>query len=87
MITIILAIFAGVFTLGITLLDALPSLDFTLPMSFMDNISGFFNGVAFFLPVGSLLALFEIKMLVISFRLFWALCMRVKSFIPTISGG
>ena len=86
MITILLAILSGVFMLGLSLLDALPSLDFTLPLSFMDNISSFFNGVAFFLPVGALLGLFQIKMMIISFRLFWALCMRVKSFIPTISG-
>lgn len=87
MITILLAILSGIFTLGLLLIGALPTLDFELPMSFMDNISSFFNGVAFFLPVGALLALFEIKMFVISFRLFWSLCMRVKSFIPTISGG
>lgn len=87
MVTILLAILSGIFSLGLLLISSLPSLDFTLPTGFMDNISSFFNGVAFFLPVSALFALFEIKMLVISFRLFWSFCMRVKSFIPTISGG
>lgn len=85
MISILLAILSGVFGLGLLILDSLPSLDFTIPLNFMDNIQGFFNGIAFFIPVGALFALFEIKMSIVAFRIFWALCMRVKSFIPAIS--
>ncbi|MBE6852739.1 MAG: hypothetical protein E7505_04610 [Ruminococcus sp.] len=87
MLSIILFIFKMVFTLAYNLLDALPTLDFTIPVNLFDNIVEFFNGVAFFIPMAPILVLFELKLLVIQFRIFWALCMRVKSFIPTISGG
>lgn len=86
MLTILLFILGGLFTFSSGFIDILPSLDFTFPADFMTTASDFLNGVAFFLPVGPLLALFEFKLLIISFRMFWALCMRVKSFIPTISG-
>lgn len=85
MITILLAILSGILGLGLLLLNSLPTLDFTIPLNFLDNIQSFFNGVAFFLPVSALLSIFEIKMSIVAFRIFWALCMRVKSFIPAIS--
>lgn len=85
MISIILAVLSGLFGVGLMILDAVPALDFTIPLEFFANIQGFFNGVAFFLPVGALFSLFQIKMAVVSFRIFWSLCLRVKSFIPTIS--
>lgn len=86
MLSILLFILGAVFTLSSGLIDLLPSFDFTFSLDFMTTASDFLNGVAFFLPVAPLLALFEIKLLIISFRMFWALCLRVKSFIPTISG-
>lgn len=86
MLTVLLFILGSVFTIGFVLLDSLPTLNFTIPVDIFTNIGGFFNGVAFFLPVSALLVLFQLKMLVLTFRIFWSLVMRVKSFIPTISG-
>lgn len=87
MISILLAILKGLFTLVSNFIDALPSMDLTIPDNLFDGISGFFNGVAFFLPMGPIFLLFQIKLFVISFRIFWAIFMRIKSFIPGISGG
>lgn len=85
MLSVILFILGCIFSVGFTLLDSLPTLNFTIPTDLFNNISGFFNGVAFFLPIAPLLVLFQLKMLVVTFRIFWSLVMRVKSFIPTIS--
>lgn len=86
MLSVLLFLISAILTVALNIINLLPELDFVLSTEFLDNASDFLNGVAFFLPVAPIVALFEIKLLIISFRMFWAVCMRVKSFIPTISG-
>ena len=85
MLTVTLLIFSVVFRVALGLLSALPGFDVTIPLDFFDNVSDFLTGVSFFLPMQSLVALFEIKMTVVTFRLAWAILLRIKSFIPEIS--
>ena len=85
MLSVTLFIFSVVFRVALSLLNALPGLSFTLPVDLLDDAAQFLNGVAFFLPMSSLIALFEIKITVINFRLAWSILLRIKSFIPEIS--
>ena len=85
MLTVTLLIFSVVFRVALGLLSSLPGFDVTIPLDFFDNVSDFLTGVSFFLPMQSLIALFEIKMTVVTFRLAWAILLRIKSFIPEIS--
>lgn len=85
MITIIMFVLTGVFTLVSNLLNGLPFLTFQIPFESFQNIQSLFNGIAFFLPIGTISLIFEIKLGLIGFRIIWSIILRVKSFIPTIS--
>lgn len=85
MLSVTLFIFSVVFRVALSLINALPGLSLSLPADLLDDASDFLNGVAFFLPMSSLIALFEIKITVINFRLAWSILLRIKSFIPEIS--
>lgn len=85
MLSVTLFIFSVVFRVALGLINALPGLNVSIPLDFFNGVSEFTNGIAFFLPMQSLVALFEIKMTVISFRLAWSILLRIKSFIPEIS--
>lgn len=85
MLSVTLFIFSVVFRVALGLLNALPGLSVTIPVDLLDDAAEFLNGVSFFLPMQSLIALFEIKLTVINFRLAWSILLRIKSFIPEIS--
>ena len=85
MLSVTLFIFSVVFRVALSLINALPGLSLSLPADLLDDSAEFLNGVAFFLPMSSLIALFEIKITVINFRLAWSILLRIKSFIPEIS--
>lgn len=85
MLSVTLFIFSVVFRVALGLINALPGLSLSLPADLLDDAAEFLNGVAFFLPMSSLVALFEIKITVINFRLAWSILLRIKSFIPEIS--
>lgn len=85
MLSVTLFIFSVVFRVALNLLNALPGLNFVIPSDLLEDAFDFVNGVAFFLPMSSLIALFEIKLTVINFRLAWSILLRIKSFIPEIS--
>lgn len=85
MLAIILFIFSVVFRVVLGLINALPSFSLTIPADLLTGAADFLNGVSFFLPMQSLIALFEIKIIVINFRLAWSILLRIKSFIPEIS--
>lgn len=85
MLSVTLFIFSVVFRVALSLINALPGLSLSLPSDLLDDAADFLNGVAFFLPMSSLVALFEIKITVINFRLAWSILLRIKSFIPEIS--
>lgn len=85
MLSVTLFIFSVVFRVALSLINSLPGLSLSLPADLLDDAAEFLNGVAFFLPMSSLVALFEIKITVINFRLAWSILLRIKSFIPEIS--
>ncbi|MBO7695693.1 MAG: hypothetical protein J6T10_23940 [Methanobrevibacter sp.] len=85
MLSITLFIFNVVFKIVFGLFSLLPSFGFELPEDLLSGIAGFMEGVAFFLPMRSLATLFEIKIILIQFRIAWAIFLRIKSFIPEIS--
>lgn len=86
MLSVLIVIIGGVFTLVFNLLDKIPSLDFTLPDNVFEGIGSFFNALAFFLPMHTIATIFELKLLIIGVRLAYAVILRVKSFIPFVGG-
>lgn len=85
MLTITLFIFNVCLRIIFGMFELLPSLDFLIPDDLLSSASDFLNGVAFFLPIGTLATIFEIKITIINVRIAWSLFLRIKSFIPSIA--
>lgn len=79
--------FSFLLKVGYLLISNLPSLDFVMPDDIVSGAVSIFSGIAYFLPMTSIIALFNIKISVIVFRIAVAVFKFVKSFIPGISGG
>lgn len=86
MITILIFILGGCFSLAFLLVSSLPSFDITLPFTAFNVLQDLFNGIAFFLPMNTIATIFSIKLAVVGFRFAWAIILRIKSFIPLLGG-
>lgn len=72
---------------GYFLISKFPEIDFVLPPDLVGGASSILSCVAYFIPFATLVPLFSLKFLVVSFRIVVAVFKFVKSFIPFISGG
>lgn len=86
MLTLILFIISSVFTLALNLLDSLPTLSFSIPFTVFDVFQDIFYSINFFLPMNTIILIFEIKLSLIAFRIAYSIILRIKSFIPTLGG-
>lgn len=79
-----------VFNILLGLIGLVP--DFSVSVDFITNLSSILKViaemvqiVAFFLPLNALYGLLLVKISIYAFRIAWAIFLRIKSFIPTIS--
>lgn len=86
MLTLILFIISSVFTLCFNLLDSLPTLSISIPFTVFDVFQDIFYCINFFLPMNTIILIFEIKLSLIGFRIVYSIILRIKSFIPTLGG-
>lgn len=70
--------------LGLKMLKILPSLSFVIPPDIVSGATFIFSGIGYFLPINAIVALFSVKMIVITFRLVLAVLKIVKSFLPKL---
>lgn len=66
------------------LVSILPAIEAQLPENIFDGVSNLLYGVAFIIPVGALLPILLVSFSVDIFRVFMAIIVRIKSFIPTM---
>ena len=68
------------------LLSSMEGLNFSieLPSSFASTLNNISSGVGYVLPVTKLLPIFVVTVALYSFRIVWAVIIRIKSFIPTM---
>jgi hypothetical protein len=64
------------------IVSILPSVEAQLPDNVFAGMNTFLYGVAFILPVAALLPILIVSFSVDIFRVFMALAVRIKSFIP-----
>lgn len=86
MLTLILFIISSVLTFVMNLLDSLPTLSISIPFTVFDVFQDIFYSINFFLPMNTIIAIFEIKLSLIAFRIAYSIILRIKSFIPTLGG-
>ena len=66
------------------LLGLLPAVDVSIPDNAFDNANSFFGALGFFLPLTWIAPIIAMKIALKSARIFMALIVRIKSFIPTM---
>lgn len=67
------------------LIDSLPSLTFSIPEGIFNGLNSVCWCIGYFVPILQLLPILGLSFAIDGFRLAWAIIMRIKSFIPTIS--
>lgn len=77
-----------IFAIPYALLSSMQGLDFNLelPSNFFNTLENLSSGVGYVIPVAKLLPIFVVTIALYSFRIVWAIIIRVKSFIPTMGG-
>lgn len=66
------------------ILTALPEVHVSIPDNIFNGINSFLGGVVYIVPVPELLPILTISLALRTFKIFWALGIRIKSFIPTM---
>lgn len=64
--------------------EQLPDIDFAIPDDVFSGLQYIFNGIAYFLPIKSLLPIIFIDVSISVFHIVWSIILRIKSFIPTM---
>lgn len=77
-------LFDVIFGLFNSLISLLPSIDGTIPSTFVNTLSNVIQSTSYFLPVGALLPIVVISGGLEMFNIVWKIILRVKSFIPTM---
>jgi len=68
-----------------SLIISLPALEFALPSNIFQAANSLFGLLGYFFPVAALTPILLASLAVDNFRLFYAILLRIKSLIPTIS--
>ncbi len=67
------------------LIALLPSFnDFTIPQTALNSIGDLLGGLGYIVPWTGILPIIFISASWVSFRILWAIILRIKSFIPTM---
>ena len=66
--------------------ELLPTIDITIPDGVFSVLPNLLNGIGYFIPVRGLLPILLFSISIHSFRFVYKVILRIKSFIPTISG-
>ncbi|MDE5763515.1 MAG: hypothetical protein K2N49_00175 [Ruminococcus sp.] len=72
------------FYLPLLLLKALPRINFSLPDDVFNGFSDFLSNVGYVVPMKALLPILASSLAISTFKISWALIIRIKSFIPTM---
>lgn len=75
-------VFKFLLNLGLKLLDLIPEVSLTIPDDMLGSVAFIFQGIAFFLPIGTLSALFSFKLVVWGLRMALAIMRFIRDFIP-----
>jgi len=70
--------------MNVAFLSVLPNMNFTIPQGVTDTICGVVQSACYFLPVTLLLPILLFSFGLSTFKVVWAIVLRVKSFIPTM---
>jgi len=68
-----------------SLITSLPSLEFALPTNIFQACNSLFGLLGYFMPVSALAPILIGSFALDNFRLIYAILLRIKSFVPTIS--
>ena len=68
------------------IINALPSLDVSIPADLFDTITSIFYGIGYVLPLVRLAPIVVMELAISLFKIVIAIVLRVKSFIPTMGG-
>ena len=63
-----LDVFKYILEFGLSMLGVVPELNFNIPSDVVSSATFILTGVAYFLPMGSIVALFTVKCSVVIFR-------------------
>lgn len=72
------------FYLPLLLAKALPEIDFAIPDNVFNGINTFVCNVGYVIPIDALMPILISSFVISSFKIVWALGIRIKSFIPTM---
>lgn len=78
------AILNVLFYVPLLLVNALPAVDFAMPDNVFNGIDTFVSNVAYVIPIRALMPILVSSFSISCFKIFWALLLRIKSFIPTM---
>lgn len=66
--------------------DGMTSIDITISDDVFEGLTILCENLSYVFPIKQLMPLVVIDFMLINFKLFWALFLRAKSFIPTMGG-
>ncbi len=73
-----------IMSLPLALLDSLPSVDVTIPENVFSSMTWLLSTINYLFPVKALLPILIISFSITTFKIAYAIVLRVKSFIPTM---
>lgn len=76
----------ALFNIVYTLIGWLPDLSFSIPEGFKSVFFDLFNAVVYFFPIRLLLPIITVSLSYHTFKFFWKVFLRIKSFIPGMGG-
>lgn len=72
------------FYFPLLLAKALPEINFFIPDNIFNGINTFVCNVGYVLPIKALMPILVSSFTISTFKIVWALVIRIKSFIPTM---
>lgn len=77
-------IFDVLFYVPLLLAKALPEIDLAIPDNVFNGINTFLSNVGYVIPIRALMPILISSLSISTFKISWALLIRIKSFIPTM---